>query len=317
MKLSSFAVIVLLSACNLLTGASAARAEYWPTLEDYVAKCVLIVKARTVGDNDNRLSFQVLESWKGKEEPRTLLQMTADGRFFANKGEHGLVDVAVGQEVVFFFTRHNQPPVGKLTSHSTAFPVRQGKVVYASTSRLGGLRKEYTVEQFKKAVEAAVKKQAGSGRAETPPARRGERRPPLRELVERCVLIVKCKIEVKNEVIHYRVVETWKGKYSPDLFYDTPPKGYVYRNGGTLASTPVAEPVEGREVIFFFARTGQPAFAKGKLARHDDWFVVVKGKVVVDVLYEPQSQPETYHDRMVYTVDEFKKAVLAAANPKP
>lgn len=154
--------VLALAAC--LSGTPPSRAEAWPTLEAYVAKCVLIVKAKTVVEKEDALSFQVLESWKGKYDPKLFVRTTPDGRFFANKDEHGVVNVSDGQEIVFFFSRHNQPVEGKLTSHSTAFPVRSGKVIYASTSGPApeGLRKEYTLEEFKKAIQAAASETDGS-----------------------------------------------------------------------------------------------------------------------------------------------------------
>ena len=39
-------------------------------------------------------------------------------------------------------------------SHSTAFPVKDGKVVYGPTS--DGLRREYTLSEFKKTIQAIV-----------------------------------------------------------------------------------------------------------------------------------------------------------------
>ena len=39
------------------------------------------------------------------------------------------MEVVSGQEIVFFFTRWNQPE-GKLSRHNAAFPIRNGKVVY-------------------------------------------------------------------------------------------------------------------------------------------------------------------------------------------
>jgi hypothetical protein len=154
-------------AWTLVCGIPSARAEQWPALEAYVGKCVLVVKAKTVVENDGALSFQVLESWKGKYDPKDSDRTTPEGRFFANEGEHGLVDVAAGQEVVFFFTSRNQTPDGKLGRHSTAFPVRDGQIVYASTSE--GLRKEYTVAGFKEAVLAAATKGAGPFAGEPDP----------------------------------------------------------------------------------------------------------------------------------------------------
>ena len=124
-------------------------AESWPTLENYVEKCVLIVKAKTTVEQDGRLTFRVIETWKGRYDPQDFVETAEDGRFFASQHEHG-VDVVAGQEIVFFFTRHNQPIEGKLSRHSTAFPIRNGKLTYASTS--DWLKQEFTIAEFKKRI---------------------------------------------------------------------------------------------------------------------------------------------------------------------
>ena len=124
-------------------------AAFWLTLEDYVAKCVLIIKAKTVLEQDGRLTFRVTETWKGRYDPQDFVETAEDGRFFASQHEHG-VDVVAGQEIVFFFTHHNQPIEGKLSRHSTDFPIRNGKLTYASTS--DWLKQEFTIAEFKKRI---------------------------------------------------------------------------------------------------------------------------------------------------------------------
>ena len=130
--------------------ASDARAEHWPTLDQYVSGCVLIVLAETHAEPGGALSFEVLETWRGHYSPGHFAYPRPDGRFTASQGEHG-VDVVDGQQIVFFFTSHNQPVPGKLASHSTAFPVVDGKLVWASTSMD---RREYSLPEFKKAVQS-------------------------------------------------------------------------------------------------------------------------------------------------------------------
>ena len=73
--------------------------------------------------------------------------------------------------MIFFFTKRNQPDFakGKLEHHSTCFNIEDGKLLYAKDSDFD--EKEYTVEQFKKAVAAVVEDQekkpkAGAGKAE-------------------------------------------------------------------------------------------------------------------------------------------------------
>ena len=79
-----------------------------------------------------------------------ILPLDAKHRYIESQGHHG-IDVTQGQEIVFFFTRRNQPATGKLVSHSTAFPIKDGRLVYARSAE-GGVRQEFTVADFKKRV---------------------------------------------------------------------------------------------------------------------------------------------------------------------
>lgn len=125
--------------------------------------------------------------------------------------------------------------------------------------------------------------------------------PSLEKYVEECVLIVKCKTEKKAK-FQYRVLETWKGEYSSDLFlfYDTPSEGclFAHQNHGN------DRPRNGREVIFFFTKRNQPVFAGGKLEHHSACFNIEDGKVI----YAENSD----FDEKEYTVDAFKKAIASA-----
>ena len=158
-----------------LTMTASAFAELWPTLDDYVSRCVLIVKARATHDaNENEMcTFEVLESWKGHFDAAGFATGMAQGNVVrARQGEHG-VNVTRGQEIVLFYTRHNQPGE-KLLFHSTAFPINDGTITYAATN-YGGLREEMTVEGFKQRISAKP--------ASTQPAERSTTRPaaPARE----------------------------------------------------------------------------------------------------------------------------------------
>lgn len=134
----------------------------------------------------------------------------------------------------------------------------------------------------------------------TPGAGRAESRPPVEQVVERAVLIVKCETEITDQRLSYRVLETWKGEYRPDLMQPEPPEGYLY-SGLPVEGT---DAVDGREVVFVFSDNG---ISLGKLFRHDDSFPVVNGKVV----YATTSRSEVFGDETVYTVDEFKKTIVA------
>jgi|ERR1041385_246157 hypothetical protein len=152
MKLNHFLIAV--GSLLLTLVASDLRAESWPSLGKYASNCVLVVKARQIGPfsatENSKLSFEVLETWKGRFEPRDFTKLSPEGYIQAAQGEHG-VRVTAGQEIVFFFTRQNQP-AGKLRSHSMAFPIRNGRIVYASTGD-PGTQQEMSVEEFKRVFE--------------------------------------------------------------------------------------------------------------------------------------------------------------------
>jgi hypothetical protein len=146
--------LLILFAALLTGSAFTAHAEDWPSLEQFASNCVLVVKARQAGDfstNDGSiLSFEVIETWKGRFDPRDFTELTPQGYIRAAQGEHG-VHVIAGQEIIFFFTRHNQPP-SKLRSHNAAFPIQNGRVVYASTGN-PGVRQEMSLDEFKQFFE--------------------------------------------------------------------------------------------------------------------------------------------------------------------
>ena|SRR6185436_10928655 len=145
--------------CGLLIVARLASGELWPPLEDYVHQSVLITRARatvlpsSTPDAPIMVELHMLEVWKGHFEPDTFgSDCLHPGVYRTYLGEHGL-DVVDGQEVILFFTRDNQPEPDHLTRHSTAFPIRDGKLVYARTS--DAYYQEYTVEEFEKVVRGA------------------------------------------------------------------------------------------------------------------------------------------------------------------
>ena len=139
----------------LLCASRTARAEAWPPLDDYVRMCVAIVKAKTVAKSEHRVEFEVEEVWAGSTED---LVVNDRGRYVAYDGEHG-VKVEVGQEIVFFFTRDNQPVRGKLSRHSTSFPIKDNRLIYGATS--DDEYREYAVDEFREAILAII---AGASR---------------------------------------------------------------------------------------------------------------------------------------------------------
>jgi hypothetical protein len=146
--------VIALLALLLLT--PAVHAEIWAPLEDYVGLCAVIVKAKAVGDvGSNQQEFAIVEVWVGSRDD---LLLNDRGNYVTYKGEHG-AKAANGQEIVFFFGRERQR---KISRHSTAFPIVDGKLVYASTSDFDV--EEFTLADFKKRVLAIACKQEVPGR---------------------------------------------------------------------------------------------------------------------------------------------------------
>ncbi len=153
MKPNSYLLLIFTLASLLVP--EVLRAESVPPFEKFASNCVLIVKARQAGPfstNENFvLTFEVTETWKGRFDPQTFTKTSPEGYIRAGQGEHG-VRVTAGQEIIFFFTRHNQPE-GKLARHNAAFPITDGKLVYGSTSESVESR-VFTTAEFKRAIAA-------------------------------------------------------------------------------------------------------------------------------------------------------------------
>src|SRR5262245_10515279 len=104
---------------------------------------------------------------------------------------------------------------------------------------------------------------------------RAEYWPSLEQYVSSCVLIVHCRTESQGKEVRYKVIETWKGVYSTDLFYHKPPEGYLYT--GTWHGN--ESPADGREVVFFFTAHNHPLWTKGLLLDHSTTFTIADGKL--------------------------------------
>lgn len=140
----------------VLTCASA-KAETWPALAEYVKLCDLIVLCETEVVDDKPV-FRITEEWKGKYKPGDFNEhlqsrIPQPGCLPAGLSLHSGRKSHPGQKVIFFFTHVKE---GKYDSSSTSFDVRDGKLVYAETGDWG-VPKEYTLNEFKKAILAIVK----------------------------------------------------------------------------------------------------------------------------------------------------------------
>lgn len=144
----------LLLGSVLLAVPLAAIAESWPdSLEQHVGFTELIVLAEVVRVDKSDATYAVKETWKGTFDADDFHHHDAKGHIELPRN-HGADDVAVGDRVVFFLSDHNQPDwiQGRYLSHSTAFVVRDDKVVYAETSMSPTT---YTLAAFKTAVRDA------------------------------------------------------------------------------------------------------------------------------------------------------------------
>jgi len=155
--MKTFMTMALLLALTLCRP-DISKAEHWPAFEDFVTKCVLIVKAKAIVEKNDTISFEVIETWKGTYDPKVITRTNPEGRYYAYQDEHGVINVSTGQEVILFFSNHNQTTPGKFSPHSTAFPVRDNKVVYGSTSWT--LAETFTLEDFKTKIQDLVNQEA-------------------------------------------------------------------------------------------------------------------------------------------------------------
>lgn len=138
-----------------------AHAELWPSLDDYVARCTLIVLCETEFQDDSPV-FKVVETWKGDFDLKhfnEFLQTRASGPGYlpAGLGLHSGRQSHLKQNVVFFFT--GDPTKRPYDGSSTSFDVRGGKLIYGETGN-PGVPKEYTLKQFKREVKKFVAAQA-------------------------------------------------------------------------------------------------------------------------------------------------------------
>jgi hypothetical protein len=120
--------------------------------------------------------------------------------------------------------------------------------------------------------------------------------------VEWSALVVYCRTEIKDGMVRYRVLETWKGEYRPGLFYGPPPAGYLYTGEWHGNANPVA----GREVVFFFSADSHSWTMSGKFRDHMTAYVVTNGKVSVPATTGLRWSGQTEE----WTLARFKREVL-------
>lgn len=144
-------ITALFAACLPLT----THAEVWPPLDDYVDSCVLIVQCKSERYKDG-LRYKVTEVWKGVYTPELFYGEPEEGYLYAN-GWHGNTSGTEGAQTIFFFTPYSPKWAGgKLVGHSTAFPIADGKLIYAATGNPGE-PKEFTLDEFRAVITKRVR----------------------------------------------------------------------------------------------------------------------------------------------------------------
>ncbi len=127
---------------------------------------------------------------------------------------------------------------------------------------------------------------------------RAEQWPSVEELASpRFLLIVHCRTEAVDGRVLYKVLDVWKGEYSPRAFVRQPPTGYI-NTGGPDATNGKA----GVEVILCYTRHNQP---KEGIHAHDMSLLVEDGKVTY-----PPGVVEFPGGRK-YTLEEFKREITS------
>ena len=127
---------------------------------------------------------------------------------------------------------------------------------------------------------------------------RSESWPTLAYYVDSCVLIVLCRTERYEDGFRYKLEETWKGVYTPDLFYHKPDEGYLYT--GSWHGNEKQK--EGLQTVFFFTSSNHPAWTKGKLLDHSTSFQITDGKLTY-------ASTGDFGIRREYTLPEFRKVI--------
>lgn len=135
----------------------------------------------------------------------------------------------------------------------------------------------------------------------------GEAWPTLPQLVRMSLLIVHGRtesvdVEGRNRVL-FKVLDVWKGAYSPQAFVVPPPTGYIDTDLGAAGNREA-----GREVILFFARHNQH---RTGISRHDMVLAVRDGFV---------SYPGDTGDRLSasrrFALNDFKREIKQLVEDK-
>ena len=109
---------------------SASPGKILAAFKDFVSNGVLVVKARAgrrvPPRKGDKLSFEIPESWKGRSIPAISPKSAWRGITRHGRASAGM-NVVAGQEIVFYFSRHNQPVEVELHPARHCFSDQQGQ----------------------------------------------------------------------------------------------------------------------------------------------------------------------------------------------
>jgi hypothetical protein len=129
----------------------AARAEAWPTFDDLASSRFLLIVHCRVQEIEGRKAFKLLEVWKGRYGPLAFAKQPPTG-YIETPGPGGGPEVhAVGDEVILFYTNHNQSQEG-ISRHDMTLLVNGGKIIYPPETELFSGKRDYTVEEFRREI---------------------------------------------------------------------------------------------------------------------------------------------------------------------
>ncbi len=134
-------------------------------------------------------------------------------------------------------------------------------------------------------------------------AAQAEEWPALDELASPdFLLIVHIKAEEVQGWTMYKVLDVWKGEYSPQAFAKRPPTGYINTTG---PEGDAEARKSGVEAVLFYSRHNQP---KEGISRHDMIVPISDGKLTY-----PPGVVLPFSGQREYTVEEFKREIASRA----
>jgi hypothetical protein len=139
-----------------LSSGRAAQAEAWPTLDDLASPRFLLIAHCRVEELEGGKIFRLREVWKGEYSPPAFAKRPPTG-FIETPGPGGGPEAhAIGDELILFYTRHNQSKEG-ISQHDMVVRVKDGKVTYPPGEvELFSGKREYTLAEFQREITSRI-----------------------------------------------------------------------------------------------------------------------------------------------------------------